>query len=78
MRKNIVFAGVIIFILALLYFLSTEEFVQIPLDKEHINITNEKVCLDCHGEGRKNQLSKEHPPKYQCLKCHKRALKSEK
>ncbi len=70
MKKNIVFAVSVLLIVAVLYIVSTEEIVPVPLDREHQNKA-ETTCLECHGENREHQLKKEHPPKYQCLQCHK-------
>jgi hypothetical protein len=77
MNKNIIFMAILILVVMLLYLFSTEEIVPIPYDREHAGV-NEEGCLDCHGVGRENPygvgrenpLSKEHPPKFQCLKCH--------
>jgi hypothetical protein len=70
MRKNIVFAAVVILIVASLYIFSMEEIVPIPSDKDHANITEEKTCLEYHAEGTENPLKKGHPPKYRCFQCH--------
>ena len=77
MLKNIIFVIVILGIVALLYTLSTEEFLPIPSDEIHINIISEEECQDCHREDGEHPLSKEHPPKHQCLKCHERELNSD-
>ena len=74
MLKNIIFAVVIAGIVILLYVLSMKEYPHIPPDKDHINITTEEGCNDCHGKDRDQSLSREHPPKYHCLKCHEREL----
>ncbi|MBI4697612.1 MAG: hypothetical protein HY758_01510 [Nitrospirae bacterium] len=71
MRKNIGLILVFIFIVLFLYTLSAKKVVPIPDDAVHFDMTDEKLCLDCHGEGKENPLKKSHPPKYQCLKCHK-------
>jgi hypothetical protein len=71
MKKNILFIAVLISIVALLYVFSTEEMIPIPPDEEHEGI-NEEACLDCHGAEKESPLKKDHPPKYKCLKCHKR------
>lgn len=78
MLKNIVFAIVVLGVVALLYSLSTKEFLPIPSDENHINIIHKEECRDCHTEKGEHPLSKEHPPKDQCLKCHERDIKSEK
>lgn len=72
MRKNIIFLAIVILIAALLYSLSTKKVVQIPSDEKHANVVEEKICFDCHAEDKGNPLKKNHPPKYQCFKCHKR------
>jgi hypothetical protein len=77
MLKNMVFAVVILGIVALLYSLSTKEFLPIPPDENHKNIIPEEECQDCHREKGENPLSKEHPPKHQCFECHEREIKSE-
>ena len=58
--------------------LSTKEFLPVPSDENHINIIHKEECRDCHTEKGEHPLSKEHPPKDQCLKCHERDIKSEK
>jgi hypothetical protein len=70
MRKNIIFAAVVLLVVTLLYVFSTEEIAPVPFDEEHLNKA-EDSCQECHGEGEEHQLKKEHPPKYQCLQCHK-------
>jgi hypothetical protein len=69
MKKNIIFIAILILVVVLLHLFSTEEIVPIPYDLEHAGV-NEEGCMDCHGVGRENPLSREHPPKFQCLKCH--------
>jgi hypothetical protein len=73
MKKSIVFAAVVLFVIALLYMLSRKEFAQIPADEKHINITEKMKCLECHAPGGEIPLKKEHPPKDQCFECHKRS-----
>ena len=72
MKKNIIFIAIIILIATILYMLSAKKIVTIPADERHVTIGEEKMCLDCHGQGKENQLKKNHPPKDQCFKCHKR------
>jgi hypothetical protein len=56
MKKNIIFIVFLMLVFLLLYLL-------------HAGL-NEEECMDCHGVGRENPLSREHPPKFQCLRCH--------
>lgn len=78
MTKNIIFAAVVIALVAFLYFLSSKPVVPIPADDSHISIQEETACFECHGEGKEYARKKDHPPKDQCFKCHKRAGKQNK
>lgn len=75
MNKSIIFAAAVLLVVILLYMLSSEEFVQIPADEKHINVTEKIKCLECHAPERESPLKKEHPPKDQCFECHKRSSK---
>ncbi len=72
MKKNM-FPVILIFtILAVLFFVSSQQRVpSIPYDAMHQNITSNAVCADCHRPGGKAPLKANHPPKDQCLLCHK-------
>lgn len=43
----------------------------IPADDLHKNITAQEGCVPCHGPGTQAPLKANHPPKEQCLVCHK-------
>ena len=75
MRKSFIFIAVILTVVTLLYMLSRKEFAQIPFDSKHMNITDKKLCLDCHAPDKAFPLKKSHPPKDQCFECHKMAKK---
>ncbi len=69
--------GFIIFALAVvaaLYVLSSKHYPQLPADDVHrvVNETSVVQCMECHGPGKKSALKREHPPKSECLRCHKR------
>jgi hypothetical protein len=72
--KNTV--GLAIFVLAvllLLFFLSSNKKVPpIPSDALHSGITMDTGCAACHGPGKQAPLKPNHPPKEQCLVCHKK------
>jgi hypothetical protein len=70
--------GFIIFALAvvgllLLYTFTSEEFPRLPADAIHRTAMTPKACMECHGPGKKNEMKKTHPPKFDCPKCHKPA-----
>ncbi len=70
--------GFIIFVilvlgLLFLYTFTAKEYPRIPADDFHRGVTAPSACLECHGTGRKYEMKKTHPPKFDCLKCHKPA-----
>jgi cytochrome c553 len=66
----IVFAAAVV---AVLYFFSGREFPPVPDDALHRGVTAEEACMKCHGPDGTSPLKKEHPPKFECFKCHKPA-----
>lgn len=59
-------------ILAILFFLSSgSKAPAIPADGRHAVITTDAACTACHGPGKTAPLKSSHPPKEQCLICHK-------
>ena len=73
MKGTLVF---LVFVLAVLAFLSLISGRRvppplIPQDIRHIALNDPKVCLECHGPDKAAPLKKSHPPKRECLKCHK-------
>jgi len=70
--KNTLFF--IFFVLAVIGFLSLfsgTRSPRIPEDDRHKGIVTNGACLECHGPGKAAALNKTHPPKYECLLCHK-------
>jgi len=65
MKKNMVFVGMVLLVIILLYMLSAKKIAPVPFDDKHAGITEEKKCFDCH-----DPLDKKHPPKFECFKCH--------
>lgn len=60
-------------VLLLLIFLSSsgKKPPRIPADNVHAALTENEPCLSCHAVGKKAPLKETHPPKEQCLVCHK-------
>jgi len=72
MKKNIVFLAVITAVLLVLFFLSSRNKVPfIPADDFHKTVTTNEACGECHAPGKRAPLKQTHPPKEQCLICHK-------
>jgi len=70
MMKKISYSLLIVMVPLVLYLLSLEPVIPIPPDADHINLTEESQCFTCHGKGKPNERSKDHPPKDRCFKCH--------
>ncbi len=60
-------------IIAVLIFLSSigKKAPLIPPDNIHSAITDQAGCIACHATGKQAPLKVNHPPKEQCLVCHK-------
>ncbi len=70
-RSLIIFA---VSILLVLFFISSRRRVPfIPADALHKSAVTNDACTECHGPGKKAPLKESHPPKEQCLVCHRRA-----
>ena len=72
MKKNI---GIIVFALAILAFLfflsSRKKAPMLPNDEAHKQAQSNSLCPTCHGPGKQSPLRPSHPPKEQCLLCHR-------
>jgi hypothetical protein len=68
--------GLIVFIAAVLAFLFvlslSTKIPLVPSDAVHSGIVTNAGCEACHGPGKQAPLKPTHPPKEQCLTCHKR------
>ncbi len=66
----IVMAGAVVVVL--LFLSSTGKKPPfIPRDAAHQGIAAPEGCMTCHAPGRASPLKEGHPPKEQCLVCHK-------
>jgi hypothetical protein len=66
----ILFAAAVILVLVLLS--SGKKPPYIPDDSIHAVITVDAACAACHAPGKTAPLKPSHPPKEQCLICHKK------
>jgi len=60
-------------IILLLFFLSGagKKPPRIPFDSLHADLRTSESCLPCHAKGKSAPLRDMHPPKEQCVVCHK-------
>ncbi len=69
---GLVLAAVVI-VLGLFFLSSTgEKPPLIPQNAAHRDITTAEGCAACHAPGKPSPLGEKHPPKEQCLVCHRK------
>ena len=86
-KRDVLFVAVVAIIGLVLWAAPPETTLKIPLDDTHRELKTtleregkkaaEAVCRTCHNE-KDMPLSKDHPPKYRCLFCHKFAEPEQK
>lgn len=73
MKSSRTLAVLAALILIFLFYLSSSHKVPaIPQDERHKNAITNASCIECHAPGRQAPLKATHPPKEQCLICHKK------
>jgi hypothetical protein len=58
-------------VLGFLFLVSGERAHRIPDDENHMVFDDNEVCMPCHGPGQPYARKPTHPPKDDCIKCHK-------
>ncbi|MEW6118122.1 MAG: hypothetical protein AB1553_14680 [Nitrospirota bacterium] len=73
MKNTVIFIIFVLVIVGLLYSISGKRHARIPDDVLHrqVSATDSAACMECHGPGKAAALKPEHPPKFECHKCHK-------
>lgn len=74
MKNTVIFIVFVLAVLGLLYAISGQKYIQMPADQNHIGVTDTVLCMECHGPGRHYAQKPAHPPKFECLKCHKQKV----
>jgi hypothetical protein len=77
MKSTLAFIIFVLAVVLMLYSISGKRYPRIPGDETHkdLEIGNNSICLECHGPGKKAALPQNHPPKFECSKCHKKTRK---
>jgi len=72
LQKNLVFYGGALLMVGTLAFLSgTREKRYVPEDENHPRPLAVALCRDCHAPGKMAPQPDAHPPKEQCMLCHR-------
>jgi len=76
MKNTLIFITFILIVLGVLFLISGKKYPRIPSDSIHRGLKKEiALCKECHGPHGKAPLGKDHPPKFDCFKCHKHPRK---
>lgn len=73
MKNTVSFVGFSLVVVLFLVYLSTarSSVPAVPDDFFHRGVMNNNACTTCHTPGMQAPLKKSHPPKEECLMCHK-------
>ena len=71
MKNTLIFILFVLLVIGFLSLFSGARAPRIPEDSLHRTITDNAACMECHGTGRQAALKEKHPPKTECLICHK-------
>ena len=72
LQKNLVFFGGSLLMVGTLTFLAAERKTRyVPEDENHPRPLAVTLCRDCHGGGKMSPQLAKHPPKDQCMLCHR-------
>ena len=69
--QTLIFIAFVLGIIGLLTAISGERSARIPDNPVHVNLTDSEYCLTCHGPGGEFMRPENHPPKDNCIICHK-------
>jgi len=72
MNKNVSLVLLVAVVLVFLWAISGSRAPKVPRDKVHAALLDNASCAPCHATGMKSPLKPAHPPKEQCLICHKK------
>jgi hypothetical protein len=71
-RRTLAFGAGILFLIAALTVVSRNtKPPRLPEDPAHKGLTANASCRPCHGQGASSPLKRGHPPKDDCLHCHR-------
>lgn len=71
MKSTWAFLAFVAAVVLALYLISGDRAMYVPGDAQHAGITSDAACRECHAPGKQSPLKETHPPKDQCLTCHK-------
>lgn len=76
MKNSSIYIVFVLAVLLALYALSAGKHPPfIPVDHLHAGIRKDATCMTCHAPGMQAPLKASHPPKAECLICHKQKEK---
>lgn len=71
MKNTVMFIVFMLVVVGSLYAISGRKYSRMPADASHLGLADTTLCMECHGPGKQYPQKISHPPKPECLKCHK-------
>ena len=71
LMQTVVFVVFVVVVVGGLSLISGERSGRIPDNAVHVDLANVEYCLTCHGAGMEFARGDSHPPKDECILCHK-------
>ena len=75
MKNTLIFVLFVLVVIGLLFSISGKKYPQMPADADHFGISDTTMCWGFHDMGKVYPRKATHPPKFECLKCHKQKRK---
>jgi hypothetical protein len=71
-KKTLAFGvGIVLLVIALTIVSRSTQPPRLPADNDHRGLSSNASCRPCHGEGSPSPLKPGHPPKDDCVHCHR-------
>ena len=71
-RVVLVLSSMLVLVALLVIFTVTHQRPKVPANADHLKSDDPEVCLSCHGRGKVNARTKNHPLSDHCWECHER------
>ena len=72
LKKNLIFLAGVLLVIGILTMLSGARKTRyVPKDEHHPRPLVVEKCRDCHAPDKMSPQSAKHPPKEQCMLCHR-------
>ena len=70
-KQTLVFIIFVLAVVGVLYSISGDRSPRIPDNEAHRVVDSNAICMGCHAPGMEHARKPNHPPKDDCIYCHK-------